>query len=90
MQFLPLRAQLIDYTTTTRAAKYLEVMVNCKLTWRDQLFQTADKAAKGVQSLSWLMANVGGPRSSRRRFLMTFAYHTVSEPTVLLVIAVKL
>ncbi|XP_046687122.1 uncharacterized protein LOC124372755, partial [Homalodisca vitripennis] len=46
-------------------------MVDNKLTWRDQIFRTADKAAKGVQSLSRLMANVGGPRSSRRRLLIS-------------------
>ncbi|XP_046671568.1 uncharacterized protein LOC124361551 [Homalodisca vitripennis] len=56
---------------STRAAKYLGVMVDNKLTWRDQIFRTADKAAKVVQSLSRLMANVGGPRSSRRRLLMS-------------------
>lgn len=56
---------------STRAAKYLGVMVDSKLTWRDQIFRTADKAAKWVQSLSRLMANVGGPRSSKRRLMMS-------------------
>ncbi|XP_054272620.1 uncharacterized protein LOC128992900 [Macrosteles quadrilineatus] len=56
---------------SVRAAKYLGVMVDSKLSWRDQIFRTADKAAKVISSLSRLMANVGGPRSSRRRLLMS-------------------
>ncbi|XP_054288152.1 uncharacterized protein LOC129003849 [Macrosteles quadrilineatus] len=56
---------------TTRTAKYLGVMVDNKLSWRDQIFRTADKAARSVAALSRLMANVGGPRSSRRRLLMS-------------------
>ncbi|KAG8327038.1 hypothetical protein J6590_028183 [Homalodisca vitripennis] len=30
-------------------AKYLGVLVDNKLTWRDQIFRTADKASKMVQ-----------------------------------------
>ena len=56
---------------STRAAKYLGVMVDNKLTWRDQIFRTADKASKMVAQLSRLMANVGGPKSSRRRLMMS-------------------
>ncbi|XP_046671399.1 uncharacterized protein LOC124361395 [Homalodisca vitripennis] len=56
---------------TTRAAKYRGVLVDNKLTWRDQIFRTADKASKMVTHLSRLMANVGGPKSSRRRLLMS-------------------
>ncbi|XP_054257288.1 uncharacterized protein LOC128982350 [Macrosteles quadrilineatus] len=56
---------------TTRTAKYLGVMVDNKLSWRDQIFRTADKAARSVAALSRLMANVGGPQSSRRRLLMS-------------------
>ncbi|XP_046677518.1 uncharacterized protein LOC124365570 [Homalodisca vitripennis] len=47
---------------TTRAAKYLGVLVDNKLTWRDQIFRTADKASKMVTHLSRHMANVGGPK----------------------------
>ncbi|XP_054259233.1 uncharacterized protein LOC128983977 [Macrosteles quadrilineatus] len=46
-------------------------MVDNKLSWRDQIFRTADKAARSVAALSRLMANVGGPRSSRRTLLMS-------------------
>ncbi|XP_054281266.1 uncharacterized protein LOC128998934 [Macrosteles quadrilineatus] len=56
---------------TKRTAKYLGVMVDNKLSWRDQIFCTVDKAARSVASLSKFMANVGGPRSSRRRLLMS-------------------
>jgi len=60
-----------EVVQSTRAAKYLGVMVDNKLSWRDQIFRTADKAAKVVSHLSMLMANVGGPRSSRRRLMMS-------------------
>ena len=60
-----------EVVQTTRAAKYLGIMVDNKLSWRDQIFRTADKAARIVSFLSKLMANVGGPRSSRRRLLMS-------------------
>lgn len=52
------------------AVKYLGVMIDSKMTFFEQIKRTADKAAKGVMSLSRLMANIGGPRSSRRRLLM--------------------
>ncbi|XP_046687688.1 uncharacterized protein LOC124373356 [Homalodisca vitripennis] len=85
---------------TTRAAKYLGVLVDNKLTWREQIFRTADKASKMVTHLSRLMANVGGPKPSRRRLLMSAvqsrqaalrvcsAYRTVSEPAVLVIAGV--
>ncbi|XP_046685125.1 uncharacterized protein LOC124370866 [Homalodisca vitripennis] len=56
---------------TTRAAKYLGVLVDNKLTRRDQILRTADRASKMVTHLSRFMANVGGPKSSRRRLLMS-------------------
>lgn len=53
------------------AARYLGVMVDTKLSFWEQIRQTADKAAMGVTALSRLMANTSGPRSSRRRLLMS-------------------
>ena len=67
---MPLRVGAVE-VQTVRSAKYLGVMVDSKLSWRDQIFRTVDKAARVVSSLSRLMANVGGPRSSRRRLLMS-------------------
>ncbi|XP_054287588.1 uncharacterized protein LOC129003320 [Macrosteles quadrilineatus] len=46
-------------------------MVDNQLSWRDQIFRTADKAARSVTALSKLTANVGGPWSSRRRLFMS-------------------
>lgn len=59
------------------AAKYLGVIVDTKMTFLEHIRQTADKAAKGVAALSRLMANVGGPKSSKRRLLMTAVQSTL-------------
>lgn len=56
---------------TKPAVKYLGITIDSKLSFFEQIRQTADKAAKGVTALSRLMANVGGPRSSKRRLLMS-------------------
>lgn len=56
---------------TKPAAKYLGVMVDSRMTFGEQIKQTADKAAKGVAALSRLMPNVGGPRACKRRLLMS-------------------
>lgn len=56
---------------TRRAAKYLGILVDSKLSFFDQIRSSADKAAKGVTALSKLMANVSGPKSTKRRLLMT-------------------
>jgi hypothetical protein len=56
---------------TKAAAKYLGVMLDCRLTWWEHIQMVCDRAAMAVASLSGLMANVGGPRSSKRRLLMS-------------------
>lgn len=56
---------------TKPAAKYLGMMIDSKMNFFEQIRRTADKAAKGVTALSRLMANVGGPKSSKRRLLMS-------------------
>lgn len=65
---LPVGDEIVN---TKPAAKYLGLAIDCKLSFWTQIQQTADKAAKGVTSLSRLMANVTGPKSSKRRVLMT-------------------
>lgn len=59
------------------AAKYLGVMIDSKLSFFEQIRQTAEKAARGVTALSRLMANVGGPKSSKRRLLMAAVQSTL-------------
>lgn len=53
------------------AIKYLGLMIDRRLSLWSQIQQTTDKAAKGATSLSRLMANVTGPKASKRRLLMT-------------------
>ena len=56
---------------TKTAAKYLGVVLDRRLTWWEHIQAVCDKAARVVLSLSRLMGNVGGPRSSKRRLLMS-------------------
>lgn len=55
---------------TSRVLKYLGVRLDNKLTYWAQIQHAAEKAAKITASLSRLMANIGGPLSSRRKLLM--------------------
>lgn len=57
-----------------RVLKYLGVMIDQKLTFWLQLCKAADKADTLVAMLSRLMPNITGPRSSKRRTLMTVAH----------------
>ena len=52
------------------AVKYLGLMLDSKMSFFEQIKAAADRAAAGVAALSRLMANVGGPISTRRRLLM--------------------
>lgn len=67
---LPMRVNDVDVVTKP-VVKYLGIMVDSKLNFFEQIRETADRAARGVMALARLMANVGGPRSSRRRLLMS-------------------
>lgn len=60
-----------DEVMTKPAAKYLGILMDCKLSFLPQILTTADKGAAGAASLSRLMANVGGPKAGRRRLLMS-------------------
>lgn len=60
-----------EVVTTKPATKYLGLMIDTKLSFSEQIRVTARKAAAGVTALSRLMANVGGPSSSKRRLLMS-------------------
>lgn len=60
-----------ELLTTKPAVKYLGLMVDCRASFNEQIRCTANKAAAKVTALSRLMANVGGPSSSKRRLLMT-------------------
>jgi len=60
------------HTISTRTSvKYLGVLLDNKLTFHEHFQKSCQKAAEVTKSLSRLMANVGGPRSGRRRLLMS-------------------
>lgn len=53
--------------------KYLGTYIDEKLTFNIQVAKAANKAEKMVAMLSRLMPNINGPRSSKRRVLMSVA-----------------
>lgn len=57
--------------TTTSNVKYLGVTLDTKLTFWPHILRVTDKASKVTSALSGLMANVPGPKSYKRRLLMT-------------------
>lgn len=58
---------------TKNAAKYLGVILDTKLNYVKHLRTVANKAAEVTSSLSKMMANVRGPRPSKRRLQIRIA-----------------
>ncbi|XP_033212109.1 uncharacterized protein LOC117169713 [Belonocnema kinseyi] len=56
---------------TQKAVKHLGIHMNTKLTFWEHIRKAADKAVKTTTGLSRLMANVGGPKPSKRCLLMS-------------------
>ena len=51
--------------------KYLDFTMNSKMSFGEHIRRAADKASAAAASLNRLMRNVGGPRASKRRLLMS-------------------
>ena len=58
---------------TAPAVRYLGVMIDSKLTFWNHISKIADRAARIVNNLSRLMANIGGPSPLKRKLLMRVA-----------------
>lgn len=56
---------------TTKAARYLGVMLDCRLRYWEHIQMVCEKAAKVTGLISRLMGNVDGPRHSKRKLLMS-------------------
>lgn len=56
---------------TKEHLKYLGFTLDTKMTFGEHITKAADKASVVTASLSRLMRNVGGPRASKRRLLMS-------------------
>lgn len=67
---VPLRVGDLEVETKPEV-KYLGVTIDRKVSFGEQIRRTAEKASQRVVSLGRLMSNVGGPRSSKRRLLMS-------------------
>ena len=52
------------------SVKYLGIWLDNKLSFAEHIRQACEKASRVAATLSWLMANVGGPKPSRLRLLM--------------------
>ena len=59
---------------TKKAVKYLGLWLDNKLIFSEHIRQASEKASKLAVTLSWLMANVGGPKPSRRKLLMSVVH----------------
>lgn len=56
---------------TQKAVKHLGIHIDTKLTFWEHIRKAAEKASTTTTGLSRLMANIGGPRPSKRRLLMS-------------------
>ncbi|KAJ8932589.1 hypothetical protein NQ318_016633 [Aromia moschata] len=56
--------------TSTRALRYLGVMIDDKLSFREHLESACIRASKTVSSLSRFLTNTIGPRTKKRRVLL--------------------
>lgn len=55
----------------TTAIKYLGVWLDTKLTFAEHINRTVQKAEKTMTAILSLMPNIGGPRASKRRILIS-------------------
>uniref|UniRef100_A0A2S2QW03 Reverse transcriptase n=1 Tax=Sipha flava TaxID=143950 RepID=A0A2S2QW03_9HEMI len=56
---------------TKRSFKYLGLIVDDELNFKEHIKTAADKGNKVLQALSRLMPNIGGPKEPRRRLLVS-------------------
>lgn len=54
--------------------RYLGIHLDTKLRFFEHISRVADKAAQVTSALSSIMANIGGPKPSKRRLLMSVAH----------------
>ena len=65
----------LNKTVHTKAAiKYLGILLVTKLTLWSQIKLVADKAATVTAALSRIMANISGPKPSKRRLLISVTH----------------
>ena len=67
--------RIVDVTIETKkVVKYLGLLLDNKLSFYEHIRQASEKASKVAATLSWLMANVGGPKPSSRKLLMSVVH----------------
>ncbi|KAH8233849.1 hypothetical protein KR026_004113, partial [Drosophila bipectinata] len=59
--------------TSQRAIKYLGVMINARLSFREHLEYIQGKATATTRGLARILLNTRGPKQNRRRLLMSVA-----------------
>lgn len=55
--------------TTQRELKYLGIVIDDRLSFKNHVRHASEKASRTSMALSWMMPNVGGPKSGKRRLL---------------------
>ena len=67
--------RIVDVTIEIKKAiKFLGLWLDNKLSFYEHIRQASEKASKVAATLSWLMANVGEPKPSRRKLLMSVVH----------------
>lgn len=67
-EVISFRADAHDITSQP-CIKYLGVLIDTRMSFKDHLIRVSDKAAKVNGALSRVMSNHGGPRASKRKIL---------------------
>ena len=74
-----------DVIMTNKAAEYLGITLDTKLTFFPHIKAVSDKAARVTSVLSGLMSNMSGAKQSKRRLLMSTVHCDIvmndAEPT---------
>lgn len=66
------------YIETKPCLKYLGVMIDCRLSFKDHLLYTSEKASKTCASLSRIMPNTRGPKYLQRKLLTGAVKSTIT------------
>lgn len=66
-----------DRVETKNNLKYLGVLLDTKLTFMSQILRSTEKAARLTTALSRLMRNTRGPKTSKRRLLMSVTHSII-------------
>ena len=71
---VPIRIDEDTIIETKRCLKYLSITLDTKLNYWEHISQRVKKAGTTTQTLSRLIANMNGPKASKRKLLMSVTH----------------